>query len=686
MGLERIHLYHLVRVLRVVVPLLVVGLASAFAWQYLNRPVPEPEAEPETRLQDNMINLTEGVTYSQERDGCTIFTVAATRNLGFEGGVNQLEDVEVVLRGDCETSVEQRIRGARCGVVRSEGDAIEIRCEGSVEVDLDPRTTARTERLVYDHRSETVSTSDAPVEIVRPGEFEVRADRMTVRFREGLFRLEGSVRIVRADGSVIEAEEVGFDEARNRLTASGGFQAVSPRMELTGQGAEAWLEPETLRPSRLQVRGEVRLRSLDPREPGSMSARELDVDFEEGPGTAVRGRGRVDIESGAGDTERTLSAEEVSAVLGDGGAIESLDAVGEARMTLGSGGVLTSARIRQTREGSESLLESSGASIRGSGFSVDPRASIIDFATDSRASIASASGVFEGDTTRASFDPEAGTVIRLEQAGSVSFTFDERSGSAERLRVDAEWVRLEGNARVEGADFVLEGEAIGLGRTDDALEADGGVLLVAAGAMGDEGPIIVEGDRLRGGGDEALRFSGAVVLRQGGSQVRAGRLDVDPDGRRFVAGEGVISTTADITVRSDAMRFDAESGRVEYSGRAQARTDELTVDASMLEVTRVDGEIDQLDATGDVRVFSAGGMEGTGESAVYRRSGGTVTLFGPGAVAVDPASGRCTGDEIVVDIETRFVTVRSEGPGRAVCLPLAPASSPAPNGSGTQSR
>lgn len=666
MRLERIRLYYLVRALRVVLPLLILTLVSILAWTYFNRTSSEPPAEIGMRLSDNVLNETEGLTLFYRED---CFTLEAALNLGFEGGLNQFESVEVVL-GGCDGSPERRIRGALCGV-REEGATV-IRCEGSVEVELDSRTKARTESLRYDSASETVST-EVPAQIVRDGQFRITADAMSVQLRERLFHLEGRVRIDRPDNSRIEAGEVWYDETANLVTGAGNLRLTSARLSLESRRGQVWLEPGTYELSRIEVRGNVEALSPDAEGPRRMSAREMDIEFMGGVATGISARGTVALESGA----RRLAGDTIVARLGSTGAPESVESTGDARMTLDSGETIRSERIVQREDGAvltagASELEAAGTTVRGSDFTIDQNAGAV-FSTDRFASIHSPQGLFEGGATRASFDSEAGTLERLEQTGSVRFEADGRRGSADRIVIDEQRIELEGHARVEDEGSVLESQTVVMNRLDDSFEAGGGVFLRTSG---ESGPVFIEGERLVRSASPMFRVSGSVVLRQDGRQVDADRVDFEPDGRAFVAEGDVRSVMDDIMVSSDFLDFDDGRGRIEYSGRVSARTEELAVDSELLEVLLTGGEIDRIEATGDVRVTSHDGFEGSGRSAVYRRRESLLTIGGPGAEAVDAATGRCIGEEIVVDLRTRDVRVRGTNGRLATCSSLsAPATS-----------
>ena len=685
MGLERIHLYHLVRVLRVLVPLFVAGLASVFAWNYLSRPADDSD-ETETRLGETLSALSEGVTYVQGREGRKEFTVSASRRLGYEGGVNQLEQVTVDLHGGGGTTPDRQIRGARCGIRQEAGDMVHIECEGSVEIDLDPRTTVRTERLSYDYRSEAVSSA-VPVEIVRPGEFEVRADGIVVQFRERVLHLDGNVRVLRADGSRMEAGQVWYHEGEQRVTAAEGLGLLSAAMTVSGGRGEVLLIPETLAVSHIEIREDVRVRSLDPGDPGSMTGDALDADLRNGQMARVEARGGVVAESGEGSSRQTLSGDEITVAFDPDGAVESFQSTGNAGMTLASGETISSRRIHRTAGGTietaeDSLLRAGDTTVRGARFRIET-AGAIGFATDERASIAFPSGVLEGDRTSGSFDPDSGKLAGLRQTGSVRFELDSREGTADQVDIDETWIEFRGTARIREPAFTLDADTIRLNRVDDTFEADGSVLLVSrSGAE----PVFVTSERLRGAPGDRLRFSGSAVLRQSGGQIRAALLDVDPNGSAFTAEGDVDSTRGDVRVWSDSLRFDEPGGLIEYSGRVRAESDELRMTSRTLAVTLVDGAVERMDAAGDVQVEGAEGLRGSGEGAIYRRADGTVTLSGPEAEATDPRSGTCRGDEIIVDIRTNDVSVGSRTGGQSVCVPFAVPDGPVSDESGPGSR
>src|SRR5437773_1150677 len=87
MNLERVFIHRLVRVLRVLLPLVVVGLAAVPAWNYLVRRAQKgsESIRSGTQLPRNVSVHTEGFTFSRTEGGRTLFTIHAKSNLGLKG-------------------------------------------------------------------------------------------------------------------------------------------------------------------------------------------------------------------------------------------------------------------------------------------------------------------------------------------------------------------------------------------------------------------------------------------------------------------------------------------------------------------------------------------------------------------------------------------------------------------------
>src|SRR5437899_3877249 len=108
MNIERVFIHRLVRVLRVLLPLVVVGLAAVPAWNYLVRRAQKgsESIRSGTQLPRNVSVHTEGFTFSRTEGGRTLFTIHAKSNLGLKGNKGVLEDVDVIVYGPTENDID----------------------------------------------------------------------------------------------------------------------------------------------------------------------------------------------------------------------------------------------------------------------------------------------------------------------------------------------------------------------------------------------------------------------------------------------------------------------------------------------------------------------------------------------------------------------------------------------------
>src|SRR2546422_9406572 len=147
MRIERLFIHRLVRVLRIVLPLVVLALAAVPAWNYLARRAQKSEAiRRGIQLPRDVSVHTEGFTLSRTAGGKTLFTVHAKSNLGFKDNKGILEDVDVTVYSSMENEPPKTIRGKRATYDQATND---FRFNGNVEVQLDAKTIVRTDELIY---------------------------------------------------------------------------------------------------------------------------------------------------------------------------------------------------------------------------------------------------------------------------------------------------------------------------------------------------------------------------------------------------------------------------------------------------------------------------------------------------------------------------------------------------------
>src|SRR5438105_12059414 len=98
MRLERLFTHRLIRVLRVLLPFVVLVLAAVPAWNYLARRAQKSESSRRgPQLPRDVSVHTQGFTFSRTAGGKTLFTVHAKSNLGFKDNRGVLEDVDVIV-------------------------------------------------------------------------------------------------------------------------------------------------------------------------------------------------------------------------------------------------------------------------------------------------------------------------------------------------------------------------------------------------------------------------------------------------------------------------------------------------------------------------------------------------------------------------------------------------------------
>ena len=664
MRLERIHPYHLVRVFRVIVPLVVLALISVLVWNYRSRPGENPAglATP-PKLVENVSELAEEIKFSQTRDGRTVFTVEARTNLGFTDGRNVLEDVTVVLYGEDDLVPERRIHGDRCGYDQETND---IECDGNVEMQLDAVTSGRTATMTYNHESRTITTL-AATEIVRPGEFHGRADRMSLRVDENVVDVSGGVRIVMADGAVLQTQTALYDQRANLIRVADGLRITNSQGTVTGVQAEIELNPQTLEPRQIRVWDDVGAELSGPSSLLTLMSNELAVRMSQGRVIAARAEGDAVLESRDGESARLLSGDTLDAAFDESGGIQSVEAQGNGQMRLEGGERLESRWIRNDLSGvistaEDSVLQLGEVRLDGSYFVIQ-QGEVISFQTEHRASIEIPAVSLRGGQTNAQFDPETSTLISLTQNGDVEFEQGNRTGSAERIEIQAGGSRvlLAGSSRIDDARFQVDASEIILDEANGSFSAFGTVRTLWTDS---EDPVLVLSGRAEGD-DTRITFTETAELWSGSTHVSALTIDVDPTRRNFVAVNEVVSIFDGLHFWSDRMEFDEQSGTLNHSGRVRAVSDEVELNAAVLNVQLIDGEPDEVVATGDVSIHGPE-FDGRGDAAVYIRSSAMITLTGRDAEVSDPVNGAVSGCRMVLDIETRDAIVASDDDCRVI--------------------
>jgi lipopolysaccharide export system protein LptA len=692
--LEKLHIYNVIRVLRVALPLVVVAFAALGILNYLaRRPASSPPAA-NRRLVDNVAELSEDVRFSRSEGGRPVFTVEADQNVGTEDGWSVLEGVRIRIFGQDISSPDRLISSPYCNVDSSTGD---IACTGDAEIQFDDHTTIESTSLVYVNADRIIRTLEA-ARVVRPGEFEVDAGELVLDLDGEIAELRGNV-VVRASGRTrLETELIRYFQAEDRAEISGGLRLRAGLGELRGRDARVRMIPGTLSPEIVSVEGRVTAFSADDVDPVSIGADAVELRLAGNLLRSVVARGAASAQTGLAPESRTLSGNVLEGFFSAAGTLESVEARGEGRLVAASGEELRAPVIRNALGDSTvvtqgpSRFETDRFRVDGTDFRVRGDDRIV-FETDRRATIrmsamstmstmsTMAGGSLEGEVTRAVMDGDTGELVELVQTGNARFERNGRTGTADRIAFSGQdRVRLSGNAEVREPELKLAAPEIELDLASEQFQASGGVEAVVTDAGT---PVLVVGSEAEGG-REQIRVRGAAQLWRGDVHIAAVEIDMTPGDRAFTATGQVRSMLEGYRVEAERLDFDDPEGKVEYMGSVRARSGEVDFDSDRLEVFLApDGAaavvppggstrdipadpIDRIDriiriiATGKVEIRDAD-RTGRGDEAVYSRETGTVILRGSDA-EVSGGAGSAHGPEFTWNVdEDRVVMTGTDG-------------------------
>ena len=421
MRLERVFTHRVIRLLQVTVPVLVVVLVTIPAWNYYGRRVQRSgSSRIATKLPRGVSVRSDGFSYSRTEGGRTKFTVHAKQSLGYEDDKYVLQDVDVLVYGATERDPTRNIRGKNCAFDQATND---FTCNGNIEVQLDEKTTVRTEMLIYnDH--EGIVTAPQPATLEQNGTVG-RANRFEYAMNTGLLKLIGNVNIQTPDHAEIQTGTALFQQKENWTTMSGEVSFKSKNGWIRGSTGRADLEPGTYKPKMINVEGNVTAESQSSTTNESWKLRAAWLEAILSPdGTAerVKTRGNVDIEKMGGEKNQRISGAEIDTTLKDG-KVDTLEARQNARMVLGSDQTLESSEIWTNATGSvrttdSSLLKVGDSTIEGKDFVIENGENVFIFNTVRRATLKKEGGQeSSSNQTRARFDSHSNTLQELVQTG-----------------------------------------------------------------------------------------------------------------------------------------------------------------------------------------------------------------------------------------------------------------------------
>ena len=119
--------------------------------------------------------------------------------------------------GATENDSPKRIRSKYCSYDQASND---FKFEGNVEVQLDDKTSVRTDELTYNQQTRTVLSSK-PATIEQAGFATGHADSFEYGLDSGLLKLTGKVSVATPPQTSMEADSAVFQQKENWVTMAG---------------------------------------------------------------------------------------------------------------------------------------------------------------------------------------------------------------------------------------------------------------------------------------------------------------------------------------------------------------------------------------------------------------------------------------------------------------------------------
>ena len=661
MRLERLFIHRLIRVLRVLIPVLVIGLSAIPAWNYFARRARKPEpARGGLELPRNVSVRTEGFTFSRTEGGKTLFTVHAKSNLGFKNNNGVLEDVDVIVYPSAPNEHPKTIRGKRCTYNQDTND---FEFDGNVAVQLDEKTVVHTEQLIYTHRDANV-VSPGPATVEQLGSTG-RSDHLEYGVNSGLLKLSGNVKVQTAEHAELQADSALFQQKENWTTMTGSVFIKSATGWIRGAAGRADLQPGTFKPKTVTVDGNVTAESQaqSAHDVFKVAASWLEATIgANGNPERVKTRGDVALEKTAGDAQQRLTGNEIDARLNDAGRVELIEARQNARMIFGSDQTLESNEIHSDAAGSvrtfdASVLKVGDSTVRGREFEIQDSEDVVTFSTVRRADLKSGDRLSSADKTNAHFDGRTNMLLDLVQTGNFQFRDPQYQGHAASAKFEdgGKIVTLEGSPVVTDAEKRLEAAQIRLNQNDNSFTATKNVNILIKNS---DQQVLVKAAHGEGNGN-SMAYSGNVQLWRGDAYIKGDRLESsgqEKQNMRVHAEGGVQSILQAVRANSEKLDYDDTMGIAHYQGKVHAQKDDMIMDAPDVTVHFQDQNVTDLTATGGVKATRADQV-GNGEKAVYESATDNITLTGKNAQVRDKEHGLIQGARLIMKKNGETVSV-----------------------------
>ncbi len=538
---------NLLKLGRIIPLLVVVSVVGAVCISYYRsartpgmRPVPQVESLPE-----GATDLIEGFSVSHSEQGKTTIEVTSEVRLGLGDSKSLLEQVKAKVFRKQEGQFDT-ITSLRCEVDHASKDVVFLE---NVVVTLDTPddggaesipAIVRAERMTYSRSRDRV-TSEAAVSFER-GRVSGSSQGLVYHPRSGVILLPSEVdlRVLPAQAEDhllrIRADSLKFHKRSGRVALRSNVRVEKGPTQLTADEMRLFFATPAWTVSRIQARGQVRSRSLDPDAMVEVRADRLRYLFGDGPDglDKIVARGKAVARPLTARPLRELSAREITVTLPPRSrSIRRLTAVGDARVRFrgpgpspaetGTGAgkssqpphgitrrILTAPRVsahfrpgtgrlsRVEARGPSTLEEIPGGpgeerrklSARAMKLFYGKNSEQLErFTADREVKLvfSSASGTVRESRSRhltALFDGQTDRLSEIRQTGDFNYREPGRQAWSESAthRVDSSLIRLEGRPKVTDSQGETEADVIEFHRDRHLLKAQGQVRSAYFGA------------------------------------------------------------------------------------------------------------------------------------------------------------------------------------------------------------
>ncbi len=660
MPLESLFTHRLIRVLRWVLPVVVLVLIAIPSWNYWARqrqPRPVPHKLPP--LPKDLSLRTDNFNFTKMEGDRTLFTIHAKENLGTSDNKNMLEDVDATIFGTKPGEPTRALKGNNCSYDQKTQN---ILCKGDVVLRLDENTTVNTDEAIYSHGDRRILIN-THFTLERPGVLNGESNSLQYDLNSTLLNVAGHVKIHSNDGLELESESAIFNQKENRAIAETNVLMKTSTGWVRGMHARVDLTPETLQPLLLWVEGNVTSENVNAKtgETFRMKADSMEVQFADRLVSQVIARHNVELNKDARDGKVVLTGDEIIAHMSQKGEVQLVETKTKATMNFGDDRRLRSNAIWTDPTGSimtqgESELQFGDSRIRGQSFSIQ-NGDILTFNTDSPAVLTTADQESAADKTELKFDSKTNELVSLTQAGHFTFKQQDREGAANIARSDsANVVTLEGAAGapawVSDAKSRVEAVTIRLDQNAKSLAAAKGVKSVSSDS-GDR--VLVTSDALNQTGD-TITYTGRVHLYRGDVSIESDRLEAPVGAKVFkaTATGHVFSTVNNMRVWADRLDYDDPTHVAHYAGNVRAQKQDIKITSADLNVNgreAPDGSVSVSDMTAKGQVVITRGVaRGSGEQAVYNASTQRIVLTGPNSEVINGQGSTTKSPRITVNV------------------------------------